>query len=157
VKLAHLVGFIKNKFVTMHCHMNVKHKQIAGFSIAEFQIVEFNLSDRNVPGSTSGRLSMPANVYCDFHRSKFVCKPMLSVRRHDRSSFAMYTRLGHTLESAAVSRIRERTMANSPPSKVWQLTANLRLPPFASVVICVGHSFAPTHHLSVLSVYYRNR
>jgi hypothetical protein len=86
----------------MHGHLNVTHEQTAGFSIADFQIVEFNLSEWNVPGSISDRVSVPANIYCDFYRSKFVCKPMLSVRRHDRSIFALYTRLGHTLERAAV-------------------------------------------------------
>jgi hypothetical protein len=28
VKLVHLVGFITKKFITMHCHMNVKLKMV---------------------------------------------------------------------------------------------------------------------------------
>jgi len=48
----------------------------AGFSTAELQILEFNLTERKLPGSTSDRVYMPANVYSDFYRSKFVCKPV---------------------------------------------------------------------------------
>jgi hypothetical protein len=76
VKLVHLVGFIKKKFVTTHGHTNVKYEQTAGFSTAELRILEFNVTERNVPGSISDRVCMPANVSRDFYRSKFVCKPI---------------------------------------------------------------------------------
>jgi len=37
----HLVGFIIKKFVTMHCHMNIKKKIVQSFpSSNEYQINE---------------------------------------------------------------------------------------------------------------------
>jgi hypothetical protein len=53
-----------------------EYEQTGGFSTAELQILEFNLTERKVPGSTSDRVCMPANLYRDLYRSEFVCKPV---------------------------------------------------------------------------------
>lgn len=73
-----------------------------------------------------------------------------------RSVFPIYTCLGHTLERAAVDQGKD----DGKFTAVECLAVNHQsvcLPPFASVVTCVRHSLAPSHHLSALSVYYWSR
>jgi hypothetical protein len=73
-----------------------------------------------------------------------------------RSIFPIYTCLGHTLQRSAMDQGKD----DGKFTAVECLAVNhqsVRLSPFASVVTCVGRSFAPSHHLSALSVYYWSR
>jgi hypothetical protein len=131
-----------------------EHERTAGFSTADLQILEFNLTERKVPGSTSDRLCMAANVYRNFYRSKFSnpCSRFVGMtywHRYD-PSFPLthsWVTLWRELKSDQGKKEGKFTAV-----ECWAVDH-----PFASVVICVGQYFAPSHHLSALSVYYRSR